>query len=171
MKLLFSMDTSEKEHKSSSAGVEKGIRTIGWINLVFFGGVSFIANLYIFILSFNPQALAKLLAQVPEYRLSNMSNQSFLRAVFFWQTFVAIGFILSGWGIIKRKHWARKFSLYFAGLLLFLVAVGVVMQAASRHPLAWFNIILSVFWPALIIISLTSAAANSYFGHISSQKR
>ena len=81
-----------------------------------------------------------------------------LKLVFLGQALIALLFLISGAGILLRKEWGRKGTIYFAFVLLVLVFL-----SALANPSLLTQMIANIIYPAILIFYFSNKNLEKYF--------
>ena len=76
----------------------------------------------------------------------------------------AVIFLISGWGILSRKSWGRRLTLYFSFFMAALSVISVLLQPGLIN-----SAILQTVYPGILIIYFTNKNVEKAF--VPSQKK
>ncbi|MCM8773231.1 MAG: hypothetical protein NC820_00610 [Candidatus Omnitrophica bacterium] len=133
-----------------------GILILGWINFLFFGLFNFFVNIYTLfnlktdhLIQINEILLKKSLPQLtyPQLRAANIFN-----------IFLSFIFLLSGLGILLRKRWGYKLTVYFSFFwIIFVFLIILINPAIFKH------LFLHILYPGILILYFTNKRIWGYF--------
>jgi len=121
----------------------------GGINFFLFGIISFGTSFFAYLnaSSSNPEQLLELFQKyIPEQTL----NVSQLKSIVGMQMIVALFFVVTGFGILQAKKWARKATVYFAFFIVVLLFIVAVSQPGNIA-----RVIPQVIYPGALILYST----------------
>jgi len=134
-----------------------GVSILGWINCLVFGVLFFFMSLSSY-LKATPQDLEKITEIFKSQGISSpITYQQFKIACLFYIG-IALVFFLSGFGLLKKKEWARKLTLGFAFLTVVVVFLAVVISPALIQ-----QAIMQIIYPGILIIYFTNKNVEMYF--------
>jgi len=128
-----------------------GVIIIGTFNLVVLG----IIQLITFLIPQNWQIIDKLLK---ENGVNVNLSPSLLKIMIIIQSAVSLIFIICGAGLLLKKEWARKFTVYFAFIIAALLLLSVLLSPASIR-----QAIFQIIYPGILIIYFTNRNVEDYF--------
>jgi hypothetical protein len=128
-----------------------GIIVLGMFNLVVLG----IIQLITFLIPQNWQMIQKMLK---ESGINVNLSPSLLKTMIVMQSVVSLIFIICGAGLLLKKEWARKFTVYFAFIIAALVLISVLLSPASIR-----QAIVQIIYPGILIIYFTNRNIEDYF--------
>jgi hypothetical protein len=135
-----------------------GLLVLGAVNAFFFGLLAFVFSLIAYFGS-TFEFIQKTLELIKEKNPAFDSvTPEMLKLVFLGQALIALIFLISGAGIVLRKEWARKLTIYFAFFLLLLVFL-----SALANPSLLTQMLLNVIYPAILIFYFTNRKLDKYF--------
>ncbi len=135
-----------------------GVKILGGVNAFFLGLFSLFFSLRGYF-NENSSFHKKLLDISREQKISfhNVDPQM-LKIIFLIQIVIALIFLTSGAGILRKQEWARKLTIYFSFAILILAALSALANPALiKHLL--FNIIYST----ILIFYFTNKKIEGYF--------
>ena len=134
-----------------------GASILGWLNLIFFGVISFF--IFFSVLSRPSSGIAETLSMVfQEKGIAIDFKTPIFKIAILFQILLSIVFIISGIGILQKKEWGRKLTIYFSFLLLFIIAVGVFLNFALIA-----QAILQIIYPGILIFYFTNKQVEKAF--------
>ncbi len=80
------------------------------------------------------------------------------KSVILSQIILAGIFLASGWGILNRKEWGRRLTLYFSFFLVILAAISVLFQSSLIN-----SALLQIIYPGVLILYLTNKDVEKLF--------
>ena len=131
-----------------------GAVVLGGINLVIFGIVPLIY-------SFSPRAMDEFMAIMEQNTGADIgagSTAGFRKIAMVIQGAVSLFFIISGVGLIFRKEWARRATLYFSFLMVIMIVLTAVLQPALIS-----QVIVQIVYPGVLIFYFTNKKVKEYF--------
>jgi len=87
----------------------------------------------------------------------SLSTEQF-KAIVLSQIIVAAIFLLSGIGLLLRREWGRRLTLYFSFFTVILAAVSVLFRSILIN-----QAILQVIYPGILIFYFTNKKIENYF--------
>jgi len=134
-----------------------GVWILGAVNFFIFGVVSLVSALYVYI-NISSSGTGKILEELQKnFPDISVDPEQFKIAVLF-QIAVAVIFVFSGYGLILRKEWARKLTLYFS---FFMVAVAFITALFNSALVA--QAIIQIVYPGVLIIYFTNKKIEKFF--------
>lgn len=124
---------------------------LGAFNLVVLG----VIQLVTFLVPRNWQIVEKLLK---ESGLNITLTPALIKTIIIVQSAVSVVFIVCGAGLLLRKEWARKATVYFAFAIASLVLISVLLAPATI-----MQAILQVVYPGILIFYFTNKDIENYF--------
>jgi len=134
-----------------------GILILGGFNFVVLG----VLSLGFFFLIYNDpssEASQSLLAELSKYIPDQSLTPQQFKSVILSQIILAVIFLVSGWGILNRKEWGRRLTLYFSFFMVILAAVSVLFQSSLIN-----SALLQIIYPGILILYFTNKKIESYF--------
>ena len=134
-----------------------GILILGGFNFVVLG----VLSLGFFFLVYKDPASETsktLLAEFTKYVPDQTLTQEQFKSVVLSQIILAVIFLVSGWGILSRKEWGRRLTLYFSFFMVILAAVSVLFQSSVIN-----SALLQIIYPGILILYFTNKKIESYF--------
>lgn len=128
-----------------------GVIILGTFNLVMLGVIQLIT----FMIPRNWQIIAKLFK---ESGVSVNLTPSLLKIMIIIQSVVSLVFIVCGAGLLFRREWARKATVYFAFAIAALVLLSVLLAPSSIQ-----QAIVQIIYPGILIIYFTNKNIEDYF--------
>ncbi len=128
-----------------------GVIVLGLFNLVVLGLIQLIT----FLIPQNWQMIEKMLK---ESGINVNLSPSLLKIMIVIQSAVSLIFIVCGAGLLFKKEWARKFTVYFAFIITALVLLSVLLSPASIR-----QAVLQIIYPGVLIIYFTNRNIEDYF--------
>jgi len=137
-----------------------GIGLLGGVNC-FLGLTSLIRYL-----SLTPEDFEKTLALFSHKNLAvNITFEQF-KAYNIIPAVIALVFLASGIGIILKKDWARKITVYLSFVLAFLIFLSILLQPAMIR-----FVILQVIYLGVLIVYFTNQNVEKFFTSFKSNKK
>jgi len=99
-----------------------------------------------------------LLAEFSKYIPGQTLTPEQFKSVILSQIILAGIFLVSGWGILSRKEWGRRLTLYFSFFMVILAAVSVLFQSSLIN-----SVLLQIIYPGILILYFTNKKIESYF--------
>ena len=134
-----------------------GILILGGFNFVVLG----VLSLGFFFLVYKDPASETsktLLAEFTKYVPDQTLTPEQFKSVVLSQIILAVIFLVSGWGILSRKEWGRRLTLYFSFFMVILAAVSVLFQSSVIN-----SALLQIIYPGILILYFTNKKIESYF--------
>ncbi|MDD4182414.1 MAG: hypothetical protein PHT53_01130 [Candidatus Omnitrophica bacterium] len=128
-----------------------GVIVLGMFNLVVLGMIQLIT----FLMPQNWQMIQKMLK---ESGINVNLSPSLLKTMIVIQSVVSLVFIICGAGLLFKKEWARKFTVYFAFSIAALVLISVLLSPASIR-----QAVVQIIYPGILIIYFTNRNIEDYF--------
>lgn len=128
-----------------------GVLVLGTFNLVVLGVIQLIT----FLIPQNWQIISKMLK---ESGISVAISPALIKVMIIVQTAVSLIFIVGGIGLLLRKEWARKLTVYFA-----FIMASLVLLSALLAPAAIRQAMLQIIYPGVLIIYFTNKNIEEYF--------
>lgn len=134
-----------------------GILILGGFNFVVLG----ILSLGFFFLVYKDPASETgkvLLAEFSKYIPDQTLTPEQFKSIILSQIILAGIFLVSGWGILSRKEWGRRLTLYFSFFMVILAAVSVLFQSSLIN-----SALLQIIYPGILIIYFTNKKIENHF--------
>jgi len=134
-----------------------GILILGGFNFVVLGVLSLG---FFFLVYKDPSSAAGkvLLAELSKHIPGQTLTPEQFKSVVLSQIFLAGIFLVSGWGILSRKEWGRRLTLYFSFFMIILAAVAVLFQSSLIN-----SALLQIIYPGILILYFTNKKIEGYF--------
>ena len=134
-----------------------GVLIFGGFNFFILGVLSLIAfgSMY---LDTSSSASQTLLGEFGKYFPRENLSEAQFRTVLKLQIAISAIFLVSGYGLLRKREWGRRLTLYFAfamaalALLAVILSSGLVTQA-----------LLQVIYPGILIFYFTNKRVEGYF--------
>ncbi|UCG34610.1 MAG: hypothetical protein JSW17_03695 [Candidatus Omnitrophota bacterium] len=134
-----------------------GVTILGGINCFILGGAVFLLSILVYI-NLNPESWEAVLEMLKEKAQGLPLEYAQFKNSLLVQATIAAIYAVSGAGLLLRKEWARKLTLYFSfAMVLFLFI------SALTNPRFITQAVAQVFYPAILIIYFTNKKVESYF--------
>jgi hypothetical protein len=128
-----------------------GVIILGIFNLVILGIIQLVA----FLIPQNWQVIDRMLKQNgADIKLT----PSLIKVMIIIQSAVSLFFIICGAGLLFRKEWARKLTVYFAFSIAALMLLSVLLVPSSTP-----QAMLQIIYPGILIIYFTNKNIEEYF--------
>ena len=134
-----------------------GILILGGFNFVVLGVLS-LGFFFLIYKDPSSETSQSLLAEFSKHIPDQSLTPRQFKAVALSQIILAVIFLVSGWGILNRKEWGRRLTLYFSFFMVILAAVSVLFQSSLIN-----SILLQVIYPGILILYFTNKKIESYF--------
>jgi len=128
-----------------------GVIVLGTFNLVVLG----IIQLVTFLIPRNWQMIEKMFK---ESGINLTITPLLLKTIIVIQSIVSLIFIVCGAGLLFKKEWARKFTVYFAFTIAALVLLSALLAPSQIQ-----QAILQIIYPGTLIIYFTNRNVEDYF--------
>ncbi len=99
-----------------------------------------------------------LLAELSTYIPGQTLTPEQFKSVILSQIFLAGIFLVSGWGILNRKEWGRRLTLYFSFFMVILAAVSVLFRSSLIN-----SALLQIIYPGILILYFTNKDVEKLF--------
>jgi hypothetical protein len=150
-------DYRDRQRQNPEGARPLGVTILGGINLYLFGLGSFVFSLLLLGGMFSGRGqtiVEELNAYFPQGKFDSFQ----LRIIMGLQMVIALIFSASGAGIMLKKEWARKLTLYFA---FFVVAVSFVASMVDASLIR--QAITQIIYPGVLIVYFTNKNVEKYF--------
>jgi len=134
-----------------------GILILGGINFVVLGVLS-LGFFFIVYKDLSSETGKALLAELSKYTAGQTITPEQFKTIIFSQIILAGIFLASGWGILNRREWGRRLTLYFSFVMVILAAVSVLFQFSLIN-----SALLQIIYPGILILYFTNKKIESYF--------
>ncbi|MDD4894012.1 MAG: hypothetical protein PHW54_01690 [Candidatus Omnitrophica bacterium] len=126
-----------------------GVTIFGWLNVIFFGGISLILYILVFLLALGGSSA----------KIAAASGQSIMmfRVSMVYGILLSAALIVTGLGVLKLKERARTQTIYLA-IVMLLADIFFSMQNFSTS-----GFLLSLIYPAIIIIFFSLPKTKEQF--------
>ena len=125
---------------------------LGSSNILFFGIIPFITIL-------SPQIAEKIFELLGEGNVSQQIPFEHIKKVAIISQGIMSGlFIVSGAGLLARKEWARKFTVYFAFFIVAMTFISVLFNVRLVG-----QALVQLLYPGILIIYFTNKNVEAYF--------
>ena len=134
-----------------------GIFILGGFNFVVLG----VLSLGFFLLVYkdpSSETSKALLAELSKYIPGQTLTPEQFKSIILLQMFLAGIFLISGWGILSRKEWGRRLTLYFSFFMVILAAIAVLFQSSLIN-----SALLQIIYPGILILYFTNKKIENYF--------
>ena len=128
-----------------------GVIILGAFNLVVLG----IIQLITFLIPRNWQMIEKMLK---DSGINVNFSPALIKIMIIVQSAMSLIFIISGVGLLFRKEWARKLTIYFAFTMAALILLSVLLAPTSIQ-----QAILQIIYPGILIVYFTNKNVEGYF--------
>ena len=134
-----------------------GILILGGFNFVVLGVLSLG---FFFLVYGDPTSSTSkvLLTEISKYIPGQTLTMEQFKSVVLSQIIIAGIFLVSGWGILSRKEWGRRLTLYFSFFMVILAAVSVLFQSSLIN-----SALLQIIYPGMLILYFTNKKIEGYF--------
>ena len=136
-----------------------GVLILGGINLFIFGILFLLISLSVYF-NITPKDLGDITGALKKQNIDVTITLSQFKSASITQAVVSLFFILSGWGLLLRKDWVRKITVYCAigwTAIIFLVFI--------LHPSYINYLFLQVIYPGILILYFTHKNVIKYFSN------
>lgn len=134
-----------------------GLLILGGFNFVVLGVLS-LGFFFLVYKDLSSEASEVLLTEFSKYLPNQTLTLEQFKAVILVQIFLAGIFLVSGWGILSRKEWGRRLTLYFSFFMVILAVVAVLFRAALIN-----SAILQIIYPGILILYFTNKDVEKLF--------
>ena len=134
-----------------------GVLIIGGFNFFILGALSLIAfgSMY---LNTSSSASQTLLDEFARYFPRENLSQAQFKTVLKLQIAISALFLVSGYGLLRKKEWGRRLTLYFAFAMAALALVAVILSSGFAT-----QALLQVIYPGILIFYFTNKRVEEYF--------
>ncbi|MCM8825906.1 MAG: hypothetical protein NC904_00085 [Candidatus Omnitrophica bacterium] len=133
-----------------------GVLILGSLNFLFLGLFNLFVNIYILI-NLKPNNLIHINEILLKRSLSQLTYSQ-LRAANIFNIFLSFIFLLSGLGVLLRKRWGYKLTVYFSFFwIIFGFLIIVINPAIFKH------LFFHILYPGVLILYFTSKRIWGYF--------
>ncbi|MEI8349401.1 MAG: hypothetical protein WCI77_04545 [Candidatus Omnitrophota bacterium] len=134
-----------------------GSTILGWINCFIFGLFFLLLSLSVYMKA-TPQDLVKV-TEVLKARqvVFDITFRQFKIACLYYAFFSSI-FFISGLGILLKKEWARKLTIYFALLIAILIFLSVLLVPGLIS-----QAFLQIVYPGILLLYFTNKNVEARF--------
>jgi len=134
-----------------------GLLILGGLNFIVLGVLSlgFFSIVYADPSSETSKAM---LIEFSKYAPDQSLSTEQYKLIILSQIILAVIFLISGWGILKRKDWGRRLTLYFSFFMVTLSVVSVLFQPGLIN-----SAILQTIYPGILIIYFTNKNVEKIF--------
>ena len=130
---------------------------LGGLNLFLFGAASFLLSFILYVNSDSSNTQGVLL-ELRRYFPEEALGPQQLKSIFAVHMGVAAFFAVTGFGLIRKKEWARRFTLYFSFLAVILIFIAAATNSAFIS-----QALVQAIYPAVLIIYFTNKTVEQYF--------
>ena len=134
-----------------------GILILGGLNFVVLGVLSLGSFFLIYKNPTSPTSKA-LLAEFSKHTSGQTLTPEQFKSVILSQIILAGIFLVSGWGVLSRKEWGRRLTLYFSFFMVILAAVSVLFQSSLIN-----SALLQIIYPGVLILYFTNEDVKKLF--------
>ncbi|MFA5007896.1 MAG: hypothetical protein WC546_01610 [Candidatus Omnitrophota bacterium] len=128
-----------------------GVIILGAFNLIALG----IIQLITFLIPQNWQIINKMLK---DSGININLTPSLIKIMIIMQSAMSLVFIVSGVGLLLKKEWARKLTVYFAFTVATLILLSVLLSPSSIQ-----QAIVQIIYPGILIVYFTNKNIEDYF--------
>ncbi len=108
--------------------VARGIFILGAINIGWFG-ILLLANLLLYVsLTIKPQLFETITELIKSRGIEATFTYTTVKTATLIQMVICFLYVISGVGVIKRKQWGRKFTIYFASIYVLVLFILTILQ-------------------------------------------
>jgi hypothetical protein len=134
-----------------------GVLLLGGFNFFVLG----LFSLFVFgatYLNTQSQGSQKLLEEFRRYIPQSTINEEQFKVVLLLQLAISAVFALSGLGLLLKREWARRLTLYFSFFIVILAFLAVLVSTSLTT-----QAIVQVIYPGILIFYLTNKKVEQYF--------
>ena len=132
----------------------RGLSAIAIINISIFG---LIALIFLIRLNTNPQIHKQILSEM-SFNEEIKLDEERIRSFSLIGAAIPLLYIFSGAGLLFKKRWAARLTLYFAFFYVALVLLTVLF-----NPVAIQHAFLQIIYPGILIFYFTNKNGEEYF--------
>ncbi len=133
-----------------------GVRLVGFFNLLFPGLLAFVMFLLILPSEEKLIDLFRSIGGSPMHGTAFTVDQ--MRLMVLPQGAIALFYLISAWGLLQCREWARRATVWFSFAIMILLAVAVVFGPSMIG-----RVLLQAVHPAVMIFYLTGAPVVMWF--------
>lgn len=149
------MDKKEQKREIKKRQKLLGADILGWLNLSVFGLLSLgLVAVY----SFSPEGIEKMRAMFQQTGIEIDISEFHVRIVLIIEAIMALLFISSGIGILKKKEWGRVFTVYFAFIVVIIMMIAVIMK-----PVSFLQMMPQIAYAGTLIMYFTNKNVEKNF--------
>ncbi|MCK4519846.1 MAG: hypothetical protein KAT96_01610 [Candidatus Omnitrophica bacterium] len=134
-----------------------GILILGGLNFFILGLLSLNFFLFLYQNPASPTSQA-LTAEINKFLSGEFLSAEQFKAIVLSQIIAAGIFLISGLGLLLKKEWGRRLTLYFSFFTVILAAVSVLFRSVLIN-----QAILQVIYPGILIFYFTNKKVEAYF--------
>lgn len=134
-----------------------GLLILGGFNFVVLGVLS-LGFFFLVYKDLSSETSKVLLTEFSKHLPNQTLTLEQFKTVILVQIFLAGTFLVSGWGILSRKEWGRRLTLYFSFFMVILAVVAVLFRAALIN-----SVILQIIYPGILILYFTNKDVEKLF--------
>jgi len=139
-----------------------GSKILGWINCFILGLFFLLLSLSVYIKA-TPHDVAKVTEMLAARQLAfEITFRQFKIACLYYAFFATI-FFVSGLGILLKKEWARRLTVYFALFIVILIFLSVLLVPGLIG-----QALLQIVYPGVLILYFTNKNVEARFKMIRS---
>ncbi len=134
------------------------------LGILILGGFNFVVGVFslgfFFLVYKDPssETTKALLAELSKYIQGQTLTREQFKLVILSQIVLAGIFLVSGWGVLRRREWGRRLTLYFSFFMVILVAVAVLFQSSFIN-----SALLQIIYPGILILYFTNKDVEKAF--------
>lgn len=136
-----------------------GVTIIGWVNFAILGLLGLIAFAFTYFAIDGNAAYRDMIMKEIKNQYANVQiNYNYIKVGIAVQMVLFVLNIISGLGILMRKEWARRMTIYCAFAIVFIIFLAVIAKASFIN-----QAIIHIMYPGLLIIYFTNKDVEKYF--------
>jgi hypothetical protein len=134
-----------------------GVTILGGINCFILGGALFLLSLLVYI-NLSPENWQTVLEMLKGKTQGMTLEYEQFKNSLLVQMVIAFIYACGGAGLLLRKEWARKLTLYFSFVIVIFLFI-----SALTNPRFITQAVAQVIYPAILIVYFTNKKVESYF--------
>jgi len=134
-----------------------GVIVLGGLNCFVLGGLFFLIGLWN-ILRITPQEFQTLLEVLKERGIPNEITYRQFKKLHMFSIIVSLVWGVAGAGVLLRRDWGRKTTLYFA-----LFVTGIIFLAVLMQPSFLRRVAFQLLYLGILILYFTQKSIEKYF--------
>lgn len=134
-----------------------GLVILGGINFFIFGIAAFFFSLFLYF-NLSVQTWETVLNLVKDKNVVLPITYQQFKIALVVQSMIAVVFLITGWGLLKKKEWARKTTIYFSFSMAAAIFFMVLFNPALIKPALG-----QIIYPSLLFLYFSSKRTGEVF--------